>query len=291
MKKEIFKYDKWLVEYTTEDGARLDKLSYDNYDLLTTEPATFRAPSTDYGEYENRPVYGYDDCFPSVEACDYPGKEWKVQDHGELCWLNWEATAKKDRLMFTVKSKELPVTFKREMKFSSNGITWKFDVINGGDKPLPFQHVMHPLMPLDEVVDFKLPKFKSLYNGISDKIMHELNNPDAVKKYLLNQNIGSANMLFLQNIDNGEMSWTYKNNLHLKVLFSAEDFPSIGIWWNNSAYPNEDGCRRNECAFEPIPGLTSDLSEEYISGKCLTIEPGQLFSWEIKWLTENNYNE
>ena len=42
MKKEIFQFDKWLAEYTTKDGARLDKLTYDNYDLMTTKPESFQ---------------------------------------------------------------------------------------------------------------------------------------------------------------------------------------------------------------------------------------------------------
>ncbi len=283
MKKEIFQFDKWLVEYTTGDGARLDKLSFDNYDLLTTEPECFQPPSKDYGEYENRPVYGYDDCFPSVKGSKFPEYNWDIPDHGEICWLNWEVYPKLDSLIFTVKSKKLPVIFKREMKFSNTGIIWKFDIMNESDKPLPFQHVMHPLMPLDEVVDFELPNFTSLYNEIEDKMMAELNNPEDVKKYLLSQNVGSANMLYLQKVDSGEMSWTYKNNLRVKVFFSAEDFPTIGIWWNNSAYPDEDGCRRNECAFEPIPGLTSSLMESYNNGTSLSVAPGKTFSWQISW--------
>ena len=283
MKKEIFQFEKWLVEYTTEDGARLDKLSFDNYDLMTTEPKSFHPPSKDYGKYETRPVYGYDDCFPSVEVSKFPSKEWNIPDHGEICWISWDTISKPDSLIFTVKSKELPVIFKREMNFSENGIIWKFEVKNEGDKTLPFQHVMHPLMPLDEVVDFVLPNFKSLHNAISDQIMVELNNPEAVKKYLLSQKVGSANMLFLQKVDDGEMSWMYKNGLHLKVSFSKENFPSIGIWWNNLAYPDEDGCRRNECAFEPIPGLNSTLKDNYKNGTCLSVSPGETFTWQIHW--------
>ncbi len=94
MKREIFQFDKWLVEYTKEDGARLNRLSFDNHDLMTIEPELFHPPSTDYGEYETRPVYGYDDCFPSVDVCEFPGKEWNIPDHGELCWLGWDVVIK-----------------------------------------------------------------------------------------------------------------------------------------------------------------------------------------------------
>ncbi len=85
----------------------------------------------------------------------------------------------------------------------------------------------------------------------------------------MNQSVNSANMLFLRQIKEGKMSWTYKNGLLLKVIFPKEYFHSIGIWWNNQGYPNETGIQRNECAFEPIPGFTSSLSESYNEKRCL----------------------
>ena len=160
---------------------------------------------------------------------------------------------KNDGLIFTVKSKNLPLLLKREMKFKNNCIAWIFEVQNEGNEIFPFQHVMHPLMKLNEIIDFELPGFQSVYNSISDKIMDELKTPSDVKTYLLNQKTGITNMFFLKQINKGEMSWTYKNDLQIKVSFPQKFFPSVGIWWNNSAYPNENGCRRNECAFEPIP--------------------------------------
>lgn len=280
--KKTFNFGPWLVEYTAEDGARLNRLCFNEYDLLTTEPKIFNAPSKDYGAYETRPVYGYDDCFPSVESCMLPQKNWEIPDHGELCWLKWNTSINTDSLVFTVKSKASPLIFRRKMTFNKNEINWIFEVKNEGDQIFPFQHVMHPLMRLDELSDFELPGFEKVYNEISHLNM-ELKNPREVKEYLFNQSTGTANMLFLQNIIEGEMRWKYKNGINLKVIFLRKLFPSIGIWWNNSGYPDEDGCRRNECAFEPIPGLNSVLSANYENKMCLSVSPGKIFSWQIKW--------
>jgi len=280
--KEVFQFGSWLVEYSLEDGARLNRLCFDSYDLLSTEPESFRPPSTDYGEYETRPVYAYDDCFPSVDLCMYPGLDWKIPDHGELCWLRWEVSKEPNRLNFSVRSKVLPVLFKREMRFNEIGIMWAFEVINEGDKKLPFQHVMHPLMTLREIAGIELPEFDSVYDKISEQTM-DLKDPEAVQNFLLSQVPGSTNMLFLQKVKMGKMNWTYRNGLNLAVAFSEKYFPSLGIWWNNSAYPDEEGCRRNECAFEPVPGSNSVLSDAYKDGNCLWALPGKPFSWEIQW--------
>ena len=75
----------------------------------------------------------------------------------------------------------------------------------------------------------------------------------------------------------------FTNGMQLDVIYPKSLFPSIGIWWNNWDYPDEEGCRCNECAFEPVPGLTSKLSDAFDTGNCLFVIPGGRFSWQIKW--------
>ena len=282
MMRHIYKHGPWSVIYSPEDGARLDRLSYNNYDLLTVEPELFRPPATDHGLYETRPVYGYDDCFPSCDPCEFPGSEWDVPDHGEICWLKWQVTERDNHLICWVKSEALPVVFKREMIFHENSLTWKFEVQNNGNETLPYVHIIHPLLPLDEIVDLKLPEFETAYDEIADGIM-DLKDAESVQRFLFNQKKGITNMLFLQNVQSGKMSWKYKNNLQIEMKFPVELFPTIGIWWNNTAYPDEDGCRRNECAFEPVPGPVSELTKAYKHGSCLSVLPKNSFSWEIAW--------
>ena len=81
-------YGPWEVECLPADGARLHALRFAGRDLLTGPPERFQPPEQDFGEYETRPVYGYDDCFPSVDPSDLPGHPGiRIRDHGELCWL------------------------------------------------------------------------------------------------------------------------------------------------------------------------------------------------------------
>jgi len=79
------------------------------------------------------------------------------------------------------------------------------------------------------------------------------------------------------------MKWAYRNGITIESVFSEKAFPTIGIWWNNDGYPDEDGCRRNECAFEPIPGNTSVLTDAFKDGNCLSVLPGEIYSWQIQW--------
>lgn len=280
--KQKSQFGPWVIEFTLQDGGRLDRLAYNNIELLTLEPDKFQPPTTDYGEYENRPVYGYDDCFPSVETCHFPGSDWEIPDHGEVCWLPWELQKRENNLVFETASEKLPVKLIRSMEFSENKLIWSFSVENLGKNAIPFQHVMHPLMPLKDITNIELPDFELTYDAINQKAL-SLKGQEALKQFILSQPSGTTHMLFLQNIKEGRMSWEHLNKLRIEAHFSKELFPSIGIWWNNNKYPDEDNCRRNECALEPIPGLNSVLSDAFQDEKCLTVNPSESFNWEIIW--------
>lgn len=279
--KETFENGPWFVEYELDDGARISRLCYRDFDLLTTAPDQFKQSSKDFGEYENRPVYGYDDCFPSVEACKYPGLDWVVPDHGELCWLEWEAQVQSDKIVFSVESEGLPIIFKRTMHFRNSQLYWSFEVQNRGDKNLPFQHVMHPLIKLTEIKDLKLPNFSSLNKESGEEF--EFKTPKALRDYVLTRVEGETHMLYLQNQRGNFVDWTYKNGLQVRMIFPGEIFSSIGIWWNYLGYPNESGLRRDECAFEPISGTSSKLDDAYDEALSLFVEPNEIKSWNIMW--------
>ena len=90
-------------------------------------------------------------------------------------------------------------------------------------------------------------------------------------------------MLLLRGVKDGRVIVIFKFPIKMEIVFPEKLFPSIGIWWNNSGYPDEDGLRRCECAFEPIPGNSSSLESCFKDGKYLSVMPGSMFSWNVKW--------
>jgi hypothetical protein len=274
----------WEVECLPTDGARLSLLRYAGRDLLTGAPAHFRPPTRDFGEYETRPVYGYDDCFPSVDSGDFPEHAgMRVRDHGELCWLPWDVSATGSRLDCRARSEILPALhFRRSLIFADKSITWEFEVLNEGTVAVPFLHVMHALMPLDEVVALEFPAFRAIVDEMNDAVL-DLSGPRQCAEFLLTRPRGTAEMLLLRDLSARRAAVTFKNGLELEVAFPPKLFPTLGIWWNNGGYPDENGCRRVECALEPIPGTSSSLAKAYREGTHLTAPPGGRASWQVIW--------
>ena len=275
-------YGSWEVECLPEDGARISSLKYKGYELLTTAPSSFTSPREDYGEFETRPVYGYDDCFPSCDECIYPELDFKCRDHGQLCWENWDVTQTNNGILCSIEIKEPSVRFTRSLKFTDDSVVWNFEVSNRTTKPLPFLHIMHPLMRLKEIINMELPGFVSIVDE-NKNVNLPLTSPSGVNIYLKLIKQGDFRMLLMEEIKEGRACITFKNGMILEIGFDPELFPTFGIWWNNSAYPNEDGIRRNECAFEPIPGTSSNLATSFNDGSFLMVEPEKTFDWKVKW--------
>jgi hypothetical protein len=272
----------WSLEISPEDGARVRRLAFNGHDLLTTEPQQFRPPGPPYGPYETRPVYGYDDCFPSVVPCPYPEKDWIVPDHGEVCWLGWDCRDLADGIRCSVRSRVLPLVFARTMIFESSRLIWDFEVANEGRVPLPVQHVMHPLVDPRKIAGIKLPGFRRVYDDAAKDYL-DLHSSEAVEEFLLGLPHGKTAMLFLRDVDEGEVEWTYRNGLTVFSSFPVDLFPSLGIWWDNAGHPQIPGLARSECAFEPTPGNTSSLAVSWEEGGSLEAPPGNALRWRVVW--------
>ena len=172
------------------------------------------------------------------------------------------------------------------MIFTESSINWSFEVLNEGTMILPFQHSMHPLIRVEEIKWIELPEFESAFDWNKKHVVKSMT-PVRVAEFLLGRPEGSVEMLFLRNIKTGKLNWKYNNGVSIKLSFPVEHFPTVGIWWNKNGYPDEDGIRRNECAFEPTAGHTSVLSHAYADGNCLSVGPGEKFTWQITWEMES----
>lgn len=272
----------WYIQCIPHDGARISVLRYEGQDLLTANPPSLKSPEKFYGEFETRPVFGYDDCFPSVDSCIYPDEQFEVRDHGELCWLEWQVKTEGESLICSTECLNPRVTFKRILEFAGNNLTWRFEVENLSAKKLPFLHVMHALLPLREIQTIKLPGFGQIVDEINMNEL-DLGNAHELANHLLAVQPDRYEMLLLREVASGMVNLGFQNELGLQISFDSKLFPTLGIWWNNAGYPVEEGIKRIECAFEPIPGTCSNLFHSFNDGVYLKTDPNESLNWEISW--------
>jgi hypothetical protein len=272
----------WSVICLPEDGGRLARLQYRGRDLLTRPPPLFRPPAADYGRYETRPVFGYDDCFPTVDACRHPDTGQPLPDHGELCWLAWSVRRTTDGLQCECRSRMFPATFTRTLRFAGHILTWHFVLRNDGSVPLRGLHVMHALMLPADIAALTLPECSETAEETESGFPTTSRQAD-LSRQLLALPKGGYVMLLLRGIRQGEVRVAFKDMGTLTIRFPVDLFPTLGIWWNNGGYPDEVGLRRSECAFEPMPGSSSSLATACAEGSVLDIPASGCQEWAVTW--------
>lgn len=274
-------FEDWEVEYLPDNGARISVLKYGGQDLLTSEPVDFKSPAMNYGEYETRPVFGYDDCFPTVDACFYPGGKFVCKDHGEICWQKWLTEIEDNRLICSTDCLHPAVNFKRIMTFEGHRLIWRFEITSLSSERSHFLHVMHALLPLDRIIEIEIPECRKIFDEIKSR-SSRLKSSAELGESLLTAQPGSFGMFLLRDLSDGLVKLSFSTGLKLEIRFDIMLFPTLGVWWNKGGYP-ESGQLRTECAFEPIPGTCSDLSKSFKDGVYLSVEPGKHIHWEIMW--------
>jgi hypothetical protein len=137
-------------------------------------------------------------------------------------------------------------------------------------------------MPLDQIGSLELPEFSCGYDTMNHQEITTFEK-GVLARDLLQRPIGSKAMLFLRNLNQNQLTIGFKNKFKLRIKFPVDLFGTLGIWWNNYGYPDEEGCRRNECAFEPISGPGSCLVDAYQANMSQTLELGEKTSWRITW--------
>lgn len=280
------KFGDWEITCLPRDGGRIARLKYMGKDLLTKEPSSFNPPAEFLGEYETRPVYGYDDCFPTVDPCSSPEGFYNYRDHGELCWIPWNVNIENQSIECSVETKKPEVSLTRRLEFDGNSLLWKFRLKNNSPGKISFLHVMHALMAPNDIQEIIFPDFK--YVTAEDKWVLPVNETSNMNKYLKDIPTGEFKMLYLREVKKGLIIISFRNLMKLTIRYDHKMFPTLGIWWNNTGYPDEPGLRRDECAFEPIAGSGSNLLSTYNDQSCLSLQGKKILEWKIKWEIVND---
>ena len=256
----------WLCECDPRDGGRLTRLRWRGMNLLT-EPDPNFVP----GEgFESRPVYGYDDCFPSVTA------QKGIPDHG-FCWsMRPESVRLEDGLSSTFVFPEGYRMYRR-LRFGEAKLDWVFRIENPTDSDLRAQHVMHALMPPSAILFIRAPLCAECVDSLNDEAIP----PEAAQNPLALCSEGKARMLLLRGIAAGDVELQLRNGHRLRILFDCNLFPTLGLWIDRGGYPEQ--APRQEIAVEPIPGPSGNLKEALCSGQALNIPARGRLDWEIQW--------
>lgn len=144
-------------------GAKMCSLVYKPLDreLLVQAPGeTYRLQPYD-GIYVDGECSGFDDMFPTVDACHYEEYPWqgiRLPDHGEVWSLAWESAIQRDLLWFSVHGVRFPYHLEKWISFTAEDtLHIRYRLTNPTSFPFRFLWAAHIMLSLEEGCHLALP--------------------------------------------------------------------------------------------------------------------------------------
>lgn len=223
---------------------------------------------------------GWDECFPSVAACDYPSAPWQgvaIQDHGELWSQTAELAIETKAESVTLRTRwfglALPYTFTRAITLTTDSARLHIDyaVENNAAEPLNFVWCIHPLLAIEPGMELRLPASARFnVNGTqppnSVSPTREVAYPFAMSGLSLpvlpKVNAGRAIKIWSDPLPAGE-GWAAlrARDGELRMTWEVALLPQVAAWMNLGAWAADGGAPYYNLGLEPCMGAQDSLAE------------------------------
>lgn len=275
--------------------------------LWTNEALPAREPVDGASYGETGDSGGYDECFPTVAACNIPNGVPRfgglaLPDHGELWAQRASVVVETDptghRATCAWEGRRMPYQFSRVVQVTSAGaVVMRYQVRNTGHDRLPFLWAAQPLFPLTPSTRLELPvgartrvwshrgdalrglvpEFRWPHARAETRIV-DLSHPDlAGRQY--------ACKLFLDMPPGAGVAAVAEGDLRMEVAFDERTVPNLGVWLNKGEWtPFKGGRPYLNLAIEPGLGAADSLADALgVWGGAHWVEPGETREWMLTW--------
>ncbi len=286
-------------------GGKVASISVHGIQLLQA-PLLPCAPRTQTMGFAEADASGWDECLPSVAACQVhsPTGEHSIPDHGDLWRVPWRVIdASTDSATLTGTCFSLPLELTRTVLLSETATGWRLSLIytvaNLGTTPTPWSWAAHPLFIAQAGDRVQLPPtittlrlegsggallgtngdqvswpIATLVNGSTDDLSRA-KSPDS----------GRGDKLFSGKLSRaaGE-DWCAleRPSVGLKITFRFDPdiTPYLGMWLCYSGWPDGAANRQQCVALEPATAPVDSLAE--LGPWSRTLAPGETCSWPME---------
>lgn len=213
---------------------------------------------------------GWDECFPTVDACQYPTQPWSgaaIQDHGEL-WSqqpSFEVEDEGDMIVLRTRWQgiALPYRFERTIGLAPKSARLRFDyaVHNTSDHQMPVIWAAHPLMAIEPGMRLLVPdgaRFNAtaVFPQGALRSRRGLSFPLQVGEMdlsVLPKACGVALKLWSDRLDDG-WATLQANDGEFRLRWNAGEYTQLALWLNLGAGSGVPGEPYYNLGLEPCIG-------------------------------------
>jgi galactose mutarotase-like enzyme len=309
----VLKTDTFAVDVLPALGGKVASMRKNGIELLQ-QPLLPYAPRTLTTAFEDSDASGFDECLPSVSACEIetPSGKVDVPDHGEFWRLPCEVQSQtQHEIRLASIGTVLPLSFERRLRIESDSLHAGVDTLhidykveNVGRTDLHYAWSAHPLFAVDPGDRVVLPPSVSQVM-VEGSARNRLGSKGAIHSWP-NGRLASGETVALDHVGNvsddiGDKVYVSAppegwcaiartgidthGGLRVQVEFDPALSPFLGLWICYGGWP-EGRTKRQYCvALEPCTAPVDSLASAMESGQARMLAPGQCDLWWMRIVT------
>lgn len=218
---------------------------------------------------------GWDECFPTVLACDHTAWGGRLRDHGMLWGRPWEVIDAGRQHLETVFRAD-GIHFSRRLTLEGARVTAAYTVTSGRAQAVPYlwsQHCVLALTPDDRIIlqgheGAQTDGAAFDWPDVLGRDLSRVGTTDegvAIKAYALTPGPASAAVR--------------GPNGGLRFDWDGADVPALGLWFDYGGWP--EGASIHQVALEPTTGAADDLVGAEALGQARMLAPGTTHKWMV----------
>ena len=294
------------AQFLTGIGGKLASLIYKplGLELLVQRPGKTYLLQPYDGDYVAGECSGFDDMFPTIDACYYQGYPWKgtpIPDHGEVWSLPWDCQVIESRLHLTTHGVRFPYRLEKwvsisdsnsDPSFGSSILQINYRLTNLSAFDMDFMWAAHMMLNLEEDVEIVLPpQVKQVVNRLSfygslgaygDVLdWPAFTAPDGTRRDLSHprpKSARDADKYFVKGkLPAGWCALKYPHSdFTLALSFPAERVPYLGILTNEGGWQD-----LYNIFLEPCTASFDDLNVAKARHECSLLRANAAYEWVL----------
>jgi hypothetical protein len=235
---------------------------------------------------------GWDEMFPSVDACAYPVDPFAgldVVDHGELWSLAWDTVeASEKRIAQRVRSQRFGYSFERALDLEGSTLRASYTVAldEVESAPLPLLWALHPQFAMGDGSRVELSGVHAYVLDTSDAA--EVHCVEWLGDLEIERDVdlGCDRMIYVAPDEQvGAARIVDRDGATLRLTWDRSFAPYLGVWIDHGRFT--DG---RVVAIEPTNGFFDDLARAHQSDTVGRFTPGKSVSWWVELNIEQGDN-
>lgn len=282
-------------------GGKISSLRRNGVELLQN-PLRPYARRTMATAFEDSDASGFDECLPSVSACEIDGGLGPIQipDHGEFWRLPCHAEQRSSvEVGLTATGSVLPLRLERTLKLEYETLRIEYRLENVSQTEVPYIWSAHPLFSVDPGDAIVAPSSISKVH-VEASAHARLGTRGSIHRWPIAQlpdgekiDLGRAGDISDEIGDKLYTSapregWAAierrQAGFRLEVGFDPQLSPYLGFWLCYGGWPEGQPNRQQCVAIEPCTAPGDSLADALESGCARRLAPGEPSSW---WMTIN----